>query len=296
MTEKERLLNQYSDWLQMRNYSPSTYKAYMGTIRSFWKYCETKKGDENFDKSNAITSYLGYRKRMGMDYSTINGDYSSLQWFYKYVLNREWNVRKLIRPRREKRLPQYLSPSQVNKLVEETFYKKYKVIILLMYSTGIRLSEMRHLKWEHIKYDDGLIHIEKGKGFKDRIVILHDEMSKILKEYRTDQREEQEYLFEGRRLGRPIAPNTVFWALRRSREKAGLPCWVTSHVLRHSFATNSLKNGTDLLTLKELLGHKNITTTLRYVHLSKAHLKQSHNPLTDQCLSVSIKAASRNLR
>ena len=124
MTQKEKLLQQYSHYLQMRNYSLSTYKAYMGTIRNFWKFCEARKAAGDYDKDQAVQIYLAHRMSVEKrDYSTVNGDYSSLQWFYKYILNRDWNVKKLIRPKREKRLPKYITPDQFSELVKATKYR-----------------------------------------------------------------------------------------------------------------------------------------------------------------------------
>ncbi len=122
MTKKEELLAAYSEYLKMRNYSVSTCKAYMGTIRKFWSYCEDRTGDLGFKKEDAVQSYLAYRLSVEQrDFSTVNGDYSSLQWFYKYILNRDWNIKKLIRPRKEKRLPRYLSPEQVSVLIKNDY-------------------------------------------------------------------------------------------------------------------------------------------------------------------------------
>lgn len=297
MTQKESLLQQYSHWLQMRNYSLSTYKAYMGTIRKFWQFCEQRKHQDSFEKEDSVQTYLAYRKTVEKrDFSTVNGDYSALMWFYKYILNRDWNVRKLIRPKKEKRLPKYISPQQVKLLIESTAYKKHRIMFLLFYSTGLRLSELRMLKWEDVKFDDGVIHVQKGKGYKDRLVILQPEMEKMLRAYRTDQAEKQKYLFEGNTPNKVIAPRSVQWAFINARKKAGLPNWVTPHVLRHSYATIVLKNGTDLLTLKELLGHKKLATTTRYLHLNTAYLKKSYNPLSDQCLDAPLQEAQRPLR
>ena len=297
MKLQEKLLSQYSDYLKMRNYSLSTYKAYMGSVRKFWEWCEKKKGDPLFEKESAVQSYLAYR--MGeekKDYSTVNGDYSALQWFYKYILNREWNVRKLVRPKREKRLPKYLTPDQVNELISCTSCRKHQIMLMMFYSTGLRLSELRMLKWEDIKFTEGIIHVEKGKGGKDRLVILQEEMSLMLQAYRKNQPALQQYIFEGRTAGVPIAPRSVQWAFINARKKAGLPKWVTPHVLRHSYATTLLKNGTDLLTLKELLGHKKLATTTRYLHLNTAFLKKSYNPLSAPCLDVPIKTAQQSIR
>ena len=279
---KENLLLQYSHWLQMRNYSDQTYKAYMGAIRMFWAFCEQRQNDPTFDKSTAVQTYLAYRlHEQKRDYSTVNGDYSALQWFYKYILNREWNVRKLIRPKKEKRLPRYITPQQFSDLLAATTCKKHQLMMLLYYATGLRLSEARLLKWEHIHFDEGIIFVQKGKGAKDRIAVLPDDLAEQLKSYRQTLRPSQFYVFEGKTMGKAIAPKTVQWAFKLARQKAGLPNWVTAHVLRHSYATASIKNGTDLLTLKMLLGHKKLATTSRYLHLNTAHFKQTYNPLSE---------------
>jgi len=163
MTQKEKLLAQYSNYLKMRNYSRSTYKSYMSSVRMFWSFCETRRSDPNFDKSLAVETYLAYRMSQGLDFSTVNGDYSALQWFYKHILNRAWNTEKLIRPKRVKKLPRYISPQQVSQLVAHASHYKYKVMFLLYYATGIRLSEGRLLRWEDVMYDEGIIHIKRGK-------------------------------------------------------------------------------------------------------------------------------------
>jgi len=295
MTQKQKLLNQYSDWLKMRNYSIQTYKAYMCSVRKFWEYCEKQRGNPAFDKTTAVQSYLAHRMSdQKRDFSTVNGDYSALQWFYKYVLGREWNVRKLIRPKKEKRLPRYISPQQVAQLVEGCKFQKHKVMFLMYYSTGLRLSEARLLKWEDVSFEEGIIHVRKGKGAKDRIAILQDQLADLLTDYRQSIPETQHYVFAGRHYKKPISARAVQWAFIQARRRAKLPEWVTAHVLRHSYATTVLKNATDLLTLKELLGHKKLVTTSRYLHLNIAHYKTSHNPLTHQCLNVPIQQSKEN--
>ena len=286
LNRKEKLLLEYSNWLRMRNYSVQTYKAYMGTIRMFWAFCEQRQNDPSFDKVNAVQTYLSYRLHdQNRDYSTVNGDYSALQWFYKYILNREWNVQKLIRPKKEKRLPRYITPQQFSELLAATTSKKHQLMMLLYYATGLRLSEVRLLKWEHINFEEGLIFVQKGKGAKDRITILPPGLTVQLQAYRHTLYPTQVYVFEGKTIGKAIAAKTVQWGFKQARKKAGLPHWVTAHVLRHSYATTSLKNGTDLLSLKMLLGHKKLSTTSRYMHLNVAHFKQSYNPLSESCLN-----------
>jgi len=296
MTKKEELLVQYSAYLKMRNYSLSTYKAYMGTIRMFWSYCESRKEDSDFKKSDAVQSYLAYRLSVqGRDFSTVNGDYSALQWFYKYILGREWNVKKLIRPRKEKRLPRYLCPEQVSLLIKSADSEKYRLMFMLYYATGVRLSEGRLLKWEDVVFEEGIIHVRKGKGAKDRIVVLHSELSALLSAYRQMLPSAQVYIFAGKDYRYPISARSVQRAFIQSRRRAGLPEWVTAHVLRHSYATSALKNQTDVLTLKSLLGHKKLSTTSRYLHLDTAHFKSTHNTLSHTCLTTILEQTHQAL-
>ena len=199
MTRKEKLLQQYSQYLRMRNYSENTYKSYMGTIRNYWAWCEeSRKKNPNFDKETAVTGYLAYRLHdLKRDYGTVNGDYSALQWFYKYILNRDWNVKKLVRPRRPKRLPRFITPQQFAQLLEATTCRKHQIMFLFYYSTGMRLSELIHLKWEDIVFEEDIVMVRNGKGAKDRIVILQEKMKAILLEYRKEQHPNQTIVFEG---------------------------------------------------------------------------------------------------
>jgi len=112
---------------------------------------------------------------------------------------------------------------------------------------------VRLLRWENINFEDGIIWVIKGKGSKDRVVILAKGLAEKLKSYRALQRPTQEYVFEGKTAGVAIAPKTIQGAIIIARRKAGLPEWVSAHVLRHSFATASLQNGADLLTLKHII-------------------------------------------
>lgn len=197
-------------------------------------------------------------------------------------------MKKLIRPRKEKRLPRYITPQQVSDLLSSTSSKKHQLMMLLYYATGMRLSEVRLLHWEDINFEEGLIFVQRGKGAKDRIVVLPSDLPRQLQTYRQTQRPNQRYVFEGKTMGKAIAQKTIQWGIKKARDKAGLPSWVTAHVLRHSYATALIKNGTDLLTLKHLMGHKKLETTTRYLHLNIPHYKRTYNPLSEPCLTTHL--------
>lgn len=289
MSLRQKLLQDYSNYLQMRNYSEGTRASYLNAVKRFWNFCESKRTNKSFDKSNAVQTYLAYRSgAQHRDFSTVNGDYSALKWFYVGVLGRKWDINKVKRPRREKRMPRYLSPTQFKTLLEGSETEQGKLLFLLYYSTGIRHNEGRLLKWSDISFEEGIIHVRKGKGRKDRIVILQPELKKLLIEHRKPQPLAQEYLFTGSDYKKPLSRRSIYTFFKRARRKANLPDWVTTHVLRHSYATTVLRNGTDVLSLQELLGHVQLRTTTRYLHLNVNHLKRSHNPLAHQCLNATL--------
>ena len=186
-------------------------------------------------------------------------------------------------------MPRYITPQQVSALLSAVTCEKHRLMLLMYYGTGMRLSEVRLLLWENVNFEEGIIWVKKGKGAKDRIVMLAQGLAEKLKAYRTMQRPTQKFVFEGKTAGEPIAPRTIQWSFITARRKIGLPEWVTAHVLRHSFATASLKNGADLLTLKQLLGHKKLTTTSRYLHLNLNHFKNTYNPIENPCLNAFLK-------
>lgn len=159
----------------------------------------------------------------------------------------------------------------------------------MYYGTGMRLSEVRLLLWEDVNFEDGVIWVKKGKGAKDRVVMLAEGLAEKLKAYRALQRLTQRYLFEGKTPGEPMGPKTIQGSIIIARRKANLPEWVSAHVLRHSFVTASLQNGADLLTLKQLLGHKKLSTTTRYLHLQLSYYKNPYNPIENPCLNAHLK-------
>lgn len=292
--KKAALLNQYLQCLQMRNYADSTIKSYYNALSLYYSWCEKQvSSNPHFDKANAPQAYLAWRmKVLHLDFSTVNNDYTAIRHFYKFVLDRPWSIRKLPRPRKEKRLPKYLSPQQVALLLNHTKFPKYKIIFLLFYATGIRLTELRSLQWENLDIDQRTILIKNGKGHKDRFVVLHLDIYAMLLQFKPTEALPTDYIFYGYKPTEKLAARTLQYAFITTRRSAKLPEWVSAHTLRHSFATALLKNGTDLVTIQKLMGHKYIKTTLTYLHLDAQHFQSTYNPLSDPCLNVSNQTAA----
>ncbi len=174
-------------------------------------------------------------------------------------------------PKRKKRLPLVLTKKQIMGMIELTKNLKHRLLIMLLYSTGMRISEVLSLRWEHI--EDNQIKVVQGKGNKDRITLLSKKLKKLLKEFE----KEKGYVLEGRK-GK-YSYKSAQKVLENAAIKSQIKQKVTPHVLRHSFATHLLENGTDIRYIQKLLGHSRLETTQIYTHVSNNSIKNIKNPL-----------------
>jgi integrase/recombinase XerD len=150
---------------------------------------------------------------------------------------------------------------------------------MLLYSSGLRVSELVRLRSEDLDSDRGLIRVRAGKGRKDRYTLLSDRAAEEIEIHRRFQGDEVPWVFPGGHDGRPITVRTVQKVVARIGERAGIRKKVTPHVLRHSFATHLLETGTDIRYIQELLGHASTKTTQIYTHVSRKDLARIRNPL-----------------
>ncbi|MBC7090283.1 MAG: tyrosine-type recombinase/integrase, partial [Methanobacteriaceae archaeon] len=183
-------------------------------------------------------------------------------------------------PKRAKSLPKSLNEDEVKRLIRavdtDTRQRKFtrtrdKLILSLLYSSGLRVSEVVSLKVNDIDLKDRTIRI-RGKGNKDRIVLFDQKTKKLLKEYLHERSQESEYLFLNR-FGNPLTPRYIQITIKKYAIKAGIKKKVTPHILRHSFATHLLKNGVDIRAIQQLLGHSNLSTTQIYTSVDMGTLK-----------------------
>ena len=182
---------------------------------------------------------------------------------------------------RSKQLPVVLSQHEVRLLLKAPKLLKHRLVLSLLYGCGLRNSELCNLKIIDLDLNRKMLHVRQGKGRKDRYVPLCDLLIRGIKRY-LDAEHPVEYLFNGKsRTGQYIALTTtgVRWAVREARRIAGIKKQVTAHCLRHSYATHLLEMGTDIVTLKELLGHEHIQTTLLYLHVAQVSRSSAYSPL-----------------
>lgn len=175
-------------------------------------------------------------------------------------------------------LPVVLSQNEVKRLLSCTKNLKHRVLLGLLYGSGLRMNEARTLKITDIDSDRMRVRIRMGKGGKDRYVVLSALLLKGLREYYRKEHP-QVYLFNGKMPGKAMGERSIQWIINEAVEKAGILKSATCHTLRHSFATHLLENGVDLFSIKEQLGHARIESTLVYLHIAQLSPKAVRSPL-----------------
>ena len=257
-----------SEYLSAKNYSPRTIRNYISEIRYIFSYYNEK--DPSLIDQDDIIRYLNFiKKQFGSGYDKCRMVAQSCSFFYKHILRVSYVVPSAFYPRREFKLPNILSKKEVEHLLKTTVNIKHRCLLSLFYGTGLRLDEMCHLKMSCIDAENAQLKVENGKGNKQRFTILPKkllpELRKYFKEYRP-----KTYLFEGRKSGVPMSNGAMQVAVRKAMVTAGFEKGrYSAHSLRHSFATHLLDSGADLHSIKQLLGHSKIETTMVYLHLQK---------------------------
>ncbi len=270
-----KLREQMVAQLARGNYSASTIRSYVYTVQCLALYygqCPSALSEEQ------VGAFLSKLREQGLSWSTVNAYFSGIKWFYTQVLGRPWNQRLLPRPRREKRLPEILSAAEVRGLIEATDNLKHKSALMVMYSSGMRIGEVVKLRLRDIDSARMLIRVEQGKGKKDRYTLLSPVALLMLRQYWKRYRPSS-WLFESWDRATHWSVRSLQHVFKRAAGKAGLRKAVSSHSLRHSFATHLLEQGVDTLTIKELLGHSQLQTTAQYLHVRQSRLSSLDNPL-----------------
>lgn len=277
MIDTSKEIHSYKAYLTLANYKSSTVKAYCRTLEHFFDF--TKCHDGNlFPNQDHVQSYLLQRLENKKSWSTINADYSALRKFFKTMKDYPWSLKKLPRPKRDKKLPSLLSKEDVAKLINAAPNYKYQVFLTFLYATGTRLNEACHVKLEDIDSDRMQIRISQGKGGKDRYVLLPKRLLVLLREYFVRYRPKI-YLFNGRRIGSAYSASAGQWTIRRARDLAGIQKKCSIHTLRNCYATHHLELGTDLVYLQEQMGHKHLKTTAKYIRLCIERYRHINHPL-----------------
>jgi len=214
--------------------------------------------------------------RSGLN-SYINQAINSIKFYYEVVMGMPNRFYSIERPRKEHRLPKVVSKEEIVAIMNHTNNIKHRCIIGLLYSAGLRRSELLNLKLEDIDSKRMLIHVRTAKGNKDRYSLLSVKILKDLRQYYKEWTPKS-YLFEGPKATK-YSSTSVENIIRRAAKKSGIYKRVTPHMMRHSFATHLLENGTDLRYIQVLLGHSSSKTTEIYTQVATNNLKAIKNPL-----------------
>jgi site-specific recombinase XerD len=268
--------------LKLRGYSPLSRKAYRQHIHSFSLYI---KKNLSLVKEGEIKDYLYFLiERKGVSRSYINQAISALKFFYVQVLKSSQFVDNIPRPRREKKLPVVLSREEIIKMLNVTINPKHRLLLMVTYSAGLRVSEIVCLRSEDIDSDRELIRIKSAKGNKDRYTTLSVVALEALRDYWKVYRPKG-WLFPGADGEKHLSTRTAQKIFEQALVKAQIQKSVTIHVLRHSYATHSLEDGVDLRYLQELLGHSRPETTMIYTHVTQKDLTKIRSPLDNIVLT-----------
>lgn len=278
-------LQDFEDYMILKNFSKSTREAYGCGLKQFFAYHAKNNWSLPYTDVQA-KKYILYRNKEGKKWQTINGDYSAMRKFYTKVRNLPWDIYNLPRPRKESKLPEIISQKEVKNLIESASNFKHQVIFTLFYGSGLRLSELLHLKLTDIDSDRLQLHVHRGKGLKDRYVQIPEELIYVLRSYYQEYRPKV-YLFNGRKRGEVMSPRAIAWALIEARKRGKIEKRVSAHTLRHCYATHHLENGTDLMYLQKQLGHKHLRTTARYIHLCMDHYRKINHPIVSMGIQYS---------
>ncbi|HQK66470.1 MAG: tyrosine-type recombinase/integrase [Bacteroidales bacterium] len=264
------------------NYSPRSIATYLREIRYICAYFPDLSPQQWTDAH--IIDYLHYLKTVHqVSYSKSKMTAQSVAFFFRHVLKRPYDVPSKLYPKREFKLPHYLTKEEMQRLINSCRSPKQKAIVELFYSSGLRLEELRLLRLTDVDSKNNRLFVRCGKGRKDRYTLLSKRVVETLRTYYRNQKVKPlVYLFEGIRPGQPMWAGAIQWTVRQAYNHAGLSHKEhKTHALRHSFATHLLDAGVDIHTIKELLGHSDIKTTMIYLHLQTSKRNLIVNPLDE---------------
>lgn len=262
--------------MQLRGMSPGTQKGYVYHVKTFLKFYEKPATELGENEIRAFLIHLLEKKKLSS--GTVNIYNCALKFFYENTLEREWNEKNLPRLKENKRLPAILSHQEVQSLFDATENLKHRCMLMTVYSSGLRVSEVTKLKLTDIDSKNMQIFIREGKGKKDRYTLLAQANLEVLREYWKKYRPSN-WLFEGHKKGTHITVRTVQKVLEHAKNKAGIKKSISVHTLRHCFATHLLEADTNLYHIKQLLGHTSLATTSRYLHLMRMDVLKVKSPL-----------------
>ncbi len=273
---KNELISKYEAKLILKNYSKNTIDVYLSGIRIFIDFIQKHKVKNV--TSDTLDQFFNYAAiDLNYGYSMMKQLLASVKFLYLEVLKEPIDFDFNIKMKKPSTIPEVLSVEEVQRFLNTFSNLKHKAIFTLCYSAGLRVGEILNLKISDIDSNRMQIRIHQAKGKKDRYTLLSPKVLGLLRQYVTEYNP-KEYLFEGQNGGK-YSSASIQNLMRKHRKLANIKKKATPHTLRHSFATHLLDTGTDIRFIQELLGHKHISTTQIYTHVTTRSVKEIQSPI-----------------
>ena len=269
------------DDMTQRKLNPKTQEAYLRSVIKLTRFLVRSPDTASADDLRQFQLHLAQN---GVSNKTINATITGLRFFYETTLDDHQALRKMSTVRDPRKLRVILSPDEVKRLLEATTNLKCKAALATAYGAGLRASEVTHLKVTDIDSQRMVLHVDQGKGSKDRNAMLSPSLLALLRQWwRVAQAQRRMlkggWLFPGLNPVNPLTTRQLRRAVEASAKLAGLEKHVSLHSLRHAFATHLLEQGVDIRLIQVLLGHKKLETTAMYSQVANRTLRDTHSPL-----------------
>jgi integrase/recombinase XerD len=259
------------DECKLRNYSKRTITIYLHYNQKFLDFVNKKPQQVTH---NDLRSFLLYLIGKGKSSSTVNLAHNALNFYYNIIMKRRFH--KIAFQKREKKIMFVPTGEQIAKMIKVTKNQKHKLIISLLYATGVRVSELVNIKLIDIDFKNRLLKVDQGKGNKDRFTIISHFTMMQIEQYLPLRTYKSKFLFAGR--DGHVSTRTVDAVIKLAKRKLGIKESISPHSLRRSFATHHMTNGTKDQYVQQMLGHKDIRTTRGYQYVTNGHLLKVKSP------------------
>jgi len=266
----EKYVERTTTELKLKAYSPRTIESYLFFLKPFLESINNPQEIAIYDVKLFLAGLID---RYGNKSRSLA--VSSLRFFFKRIVDRPDIFVKLEVPKKEKKLPIVLSPQEVKSMIDATEHAKSKLILKMLYSSGLRVSELVNLTPKDLDFNQNIGWVRKGKGSKDRIFKIAESISKKLKR-QVEKNPNNKFVFSEKE---PMSVRNIQFIVKTAAKKAGITKKVSPHTFRHSFATALFDAGENIMIIQQLLGHENLETTKIYTHISQEQLKNVKSPL-----------------
>jgi len=269
----------YLNKLERKNYSANTIQTYLGCFKHYMRFCS----ERSLDPKTNYEQYILWLVKKNYSLSSQNQAINAIKFYLEKIEGMDRILMNIDRPRKEKRIPEVLSKSEVKAILGSMRNVKHHAMLSLIYACGLRVGELINLKITDINGKRKLLHIKKGKGFKDRSIPIPESVLIMLRTYYKEYKPVV-YMFEGQPKKNSKTPTkysntSLRLILKRALIRSGIKRRITLHTLRHSYATHMYEHGIELRSIQVLLGHSSSRSTEIYTHVATKHLGSLPSPI-----------------